>query len=237
MPNPLFSPRQNVCQAYLGQHIWDEECRNTGEPLRQRDIAMPLPCPALPLALAATAFTREQLICPQAPQIALAGRSNVGKSSLINALAGRKGLAKTSAVPGKTRSINYYRLDPEMRFLVDLPGYGYARCGQAERLSWTNLLDVYFRNTPGLNALLLLLDARLPPQASDRKMAAFAGSLGLRLVPVLTKTDKCARRELAQTLRSWRTVTGERDPLCVSAKDKTGVELLRQRICCLLCRQ
>jgi GTP-binding protein len=84
----------------------------------------------LPLTLAATAFTREQLIHPETSQAALAGRSNVGKSSLINALAGRKALAKVSAVPGKTRSINYYQLGPAMCFLVDLPGYGYARCSR-----------------------------------------------------------------------------------------------------------
>jgi GTP-binding protein len=188
----------------------------------------------LPLALAATAFRREQLLSPEAPQVALAGRSNVGKSSLINSLAGRKALAKTSAVPGKTRSINYYRLGSEGRFLVDLPGYGYARCSQTERSAWAKLLDFYFRNTPGLKALLLLLDARLPPQAPDREMAAFALSLHLPFVPVLTKTDKCAKRELARTFHSWKTLTEGRDPLRVSVKDETGLDLLRQRVLCSL---
>jgi GTP-binding protein len=221
-PKLLFSPRLRICQ----------------ESLRSGNFLMSTnpPSSALPLALAATAFNRGQLIHSEAPQAALAGRSNVGKSSLINALAGRTALAKTSSVPGKTRSINYYQLGPEMRFLVDLPGYGYARCSRSERMGWAALLDFYLRNTPGLKALILLLDARLPPQASDREMASFALSLKLPFVPVLTKTDKCARRELARTAHSWKNLMEGRDPLCASARDGTGLDLLRQNIFALLCK-
>ncbi|MDR1359544.1 MAG: ribosome biogenesis GTP-binding protein YihA/YsxC [Deltaproteobacteria bacterium] len=193
--------------------------------------------PVLPLTLEATAFNREQLIHPEAPQAALAGRSNVGKSSLINALAGRKSLAKTSAVPGKTRSVNYYRLGREMHFLVDLPGYGYARCSQSERLGWAKLLNFYLRNTPGLQALFLLLDARLPPQASDLEMGAFARSLKLPFIPVLTKTDQCAKRELARTLQAWKSLTQGQELLRASARDGTGLDLLRRNISALLCGQ
>ena len=176
-----------------------------------------------PLTLEATAFTLEQCIFPDAPQVALAGRSNVGKSSLINALAGRKQLAKTSATPGKTRSINYYRIGQEDVFLVDLPGYGYARCSMEERNKWARLLEIYFTKTPGLKAQALLLDARLAPQKSDMEMAAFALSLKLPLVPVLTKTDKCSKRELQECMRAWGAYVDASTLISTSAQGKTGL--------------
>ena len=93
------------------------------------------------LTLETTAYTIEQLARMPQAQIALAGRSNVGKSSLVNALAGRKALAKVSSTPGKTRSVNYYHVDPDGFYIVDLPGYGYARCSQQERQKWGELLE------------------------------------------------------------------------------------------------
>jgi GTP-binding protein len=182
------------------------------------------------LELACTAFTRKQLLQPEQPQIAVAGRSNVGKSSLINALAGRRNLAKTSATPGKTRSINYYRLRGADSYVVDVPGYGYARSSQAEQEKWAELLRYYFKNTPGLRALLLLLDARLPPQKADKELLAYAAGLGLPVLAVLTKADKCAKRELAATLRAWEALIGKGDILVSSAKTRQGMEALGERI-------
>ena len=131
------------------------------------------------LTLEATTFNKPQLQEQlsvleqrQEAQIALAGRSNVGKSSLVNALARRKQLAKISATPGKTRSINFYRVAPDGFSLVDLPGYGYAKCSQEERKSWAKLIEYYLTNTPTLKALALLLDCRIPPQALDRQVHA-----------------------------------------------------------------
>lgn len=186
------------------------------------------------LSLEATAFTRAQLIRPEAPQVALAGRSNVGKSSLINALAGQKNLARVSAAPGKTRSINYYSAAGSPGYLVDLPGYGYAKCSQAERKTWAALLDYYFRNTPGLRGLLLLLDARLPPQKSDTDLLAFAFSLALPVTPVLTKTDKCKKRELAATANAWEALVGKGTLRYTSATGKTGILELWQAIAAML---
>ena len=130
------------------------------------------------LTLEATTFNKPQLQEQlsvleqrQEAQIALAGRSNVGKSSLVNALARRKQLAKISATPGKTRSINFYRVAPDGFSLVDLPGYGYAKCSQEERKSWAKLIEYYLTNTPTLKALALLLDCRIPPRA---RYSAFA---------------------------------------------------------------
>lgn len=177
-----------------------------------------------PLTLEATAFNKAQLICPEAPQAALAGRSNVGKSSLINALAGRKGLAKVSATPGKTRSINYYHIGETGAYIVDLPGYGYARCSQEERNKWAGLMQWYLSRTPGLRSLILLLDARLTPQKADLELLAFALSCSLTVLPVLTKTDKCSKKEVLACTRAWSAHLERTSLVLTSAKDKTGIE-------------
>ena len=130
------------------------------------------------LILEATAYTIDQLIHRNVPQIALAGRSNVGKSSLINALARRRALAKVSATPGKTRSVNYYRVSPYDFCLVDLPGYGYARAGHAEREEWARLLERYLKECQQLRSLILLIDSRLEPQKLDLQLAGYAKSIG-----------------------------------------------------------
>ena len=206
------------------------------------------------ISLATTAFTKAQLLNPLAPQIALAGRSNVGKSSLINALARRKQLAKTSATPGKTRSINYYLIEypeipqniaeappiqtdtplsieepalaptDEKHFLVDLPGYGYAKCSQEERNAWARLLEFYLANTPGLKALTLLLDARLTPQKIDLELISLAVALRLPLIPILTKADKCRKKDLSATLAAWQTRLGSQEILITSSEKKQGIE-------------
>ena len=126
------------------------------------------------LTLETTAYTLDQLLALPEAQIALAGRSNVGKSSLINALAGRKKLAKVSATPGKTRSVNFYRVEPYKFYLVDLPGYGYARASHEERRKWAKLLEHYLADCKTLKALALLLDCRLPPQKLELELESFA---------------------------------------------------------------
>lgn len=182
------------------------------------------------LELKATSFNLEQLICPDSPQIAMAGRSNVGKSSLINALAGRKKLAKISSTPGKTRSINYYQIQGTESFMVDLPGYGYAKCSQEERNKWAKLLEYYFQNTSGLAALVLLLDSRLEPQKSDKEMAAFALSLRLPLIPVLTKTDKCSAKEIKKCRNAWGAFIFEADLIETSSQSKKGLPELWEKM-------
>lgn len=159
---------------------------------------------AVSLSLETTAYTLDQLVCRPEPQIALAGRSNVGKSSLINALAGRKKLAKVSSTPGKTRSVNFYKVEPYAFYLVDLPGYGYARASHAERQKWAHLLEQYLADCTSLKALALLLDCRLPPQKIDLELASFARQCGLPLLPVLTKADKCKQQERALRQKAWQ---------------------------------
>jgi GTP-binding protein len=182
------------------------------------------------LTLKATIFTREQLdthiSITQLFQIALAGRSNVGKSSLVNALAGRRQLAKTSSTPGKTRSINCYLVSPENFWLVDLPGYGYARCSHAERQKWANLIENYLENCKTLRALALLLDCRLSPQKLDKDLAAFAISRDIPLLPVLTKADQCKQAEQAKRQQEWAVLLDGIIPTPVSAKTGRGLNVL-----------
>ena len=178
------------------------------------------------LLLEHTVYTLAQLPATQLPHIALAGRSNVGKSSLINALAGQKNLAKVSAAPGKTRSLNFYRSPADALYLVDLPGYGYARCSKAEQAAFGRLIEGYLIKNAALRALVLLLDCRLEPQKLDMELAGFAGQQGIPLLPVLTKADKCIIRERSRRQKQWAVLLDGHPPLLCSAVKGFGVEEL-----------
>lgn len=177
------------------------------------------------LILETTAYTIDQLVGSETPQLALAGRSNVGKSSLVNALAGRRKLAKVSATPGKTRSVNYYRVDPWNFCLVDLPGYGYARASRAEREKWAKLLEKYLSGCRALRGLVLLIDSRLPPQQLDLNLLEYARGIGLPVLPVLTKADKCKQREIGARLNEWTDLAGRR-PVVTSSAARRGIDNL-----------
>jgi GTP-binding protein len=179
------------------------------------------------LSLETTAYTLDQLEGIDTPQAALAGRSNVGKSSLINALAGRKQLAKTSSTPGKTRSVNYYRVQPDGFFLVDLPGYGYARCSKTEQERWGQLIERYLVSTKAFRGLVLLLDCRLHPQKSDIAMMSFAAANGITLIPILTKADKCTQNEQQKRRKEWAALLSV-SPIITSSVKNTGIDTLWQ---------
>lgn len=142
-----------------------------------------------------TAALAEQLPFDDLPEVAFSGRSNVGKSSLINRLLERKGLARTSATPGKTASINFYRLDG-MR-MVDLPGYGYAKVSDAERKRWNALIQGYFDADRDLRLVLQLVDMRHPPSKEDRQMIHYFVEAGIPFIVVMTKADKLNKTERA----------------------------------------
>jgi GTP-binding protein len=125
-------------------------------------------------------------------EIALAGRSNVGKSSLINRLANRKNLARTSNVPGKTRTLNFYCVD-DAWYLVDLPGYGYAKAGRGEREQWGRFIERYLENRQELAGVVQLVDLRHPPTQNDRDMYAWMEYYGYNRAVVATKADKISR--------------------------------------------
>lgn len=166
----------------------------------------------------------------EAPQVALAGRSNVGKSSLVNCLAGRKALARISSTPGKTRSLNFYLVHPEQFYLVDLPGYGYARTSKTERAKWGRLIESYIRDSQHLCAVAVLLDGRLPPQKIDLELIAYLKAASIRLIPVLTKVDKCKQKDLAKRGNEWKELLGSNIPVHFSSKTGRGREKLWNRL-------
>ena len=176
----------------------------------------------LQMELTATAYTTEQIPIVIEPQIAMAGRSNVGKSSFLNALAGRRNLAKTSAKPGKTRSVNFYRIPEHGFYLVDLPGYGYAKASLGERRKWSKLLEDYFESSRPV-AVALLIDCRLVPQENDQALVAFARARNLPLIPILTKADKCTNSQRAVSRGAWESITGMQ-PLVTSSEKLIGIE-------------
>jgi len=126
---------------------------------------------------------------PSLPEIAFAGRSNVGKSSLLNRLIHRKKFARVSNTPGRTREINFFKVNNAF-ILVDLPGYGYARISKEQRAEWKPLIEGYLRKSPQLRGIVQLLDIRHDPTNDDQQMLDFLGELGVPTVVVLTKTDK-----------------------------------------------
>ena len=179
------------------------------------------------IELVKTIYEIKQLEDFEEPQIALAGRSNVGKSSLVNRLAGRKQLAKISSKPGKTRSLNYYKVNPDGYFLVDLPGYGYAKCSKTERAKWAKLIERYMTTTHQLKAVVVLLDSRIPPQKLDLELTSYLRSLSIPVIPVLTKADKPKQRDLAKLQSQWKDILQqERSPLAFSSKTGRGEEKL-----------
>ena len=126
------------------------------------------------------------------PEIAFAGRSNVGKSSLLNSLVRRKSFARVSRTPGRTREINFFRINNEF-VLVDLPGYGYAKISKARKQEWRPMIDSYMRRTTQLRGIVLLLDIRRDPSDDDRAMLDYLAELEVPTIVALTKTDKLSR--------------------------------------------
>jgi GTP-binding protein len=134
------------------------------------------------------------------PEVAFAGRSNVGKSSLLNRLVRRKAFARVSNTPGRTREINFFKVN-EQFVLVDLPGYGYARISKERKKEWLPLIEGYLRSSPALRGVVQLLDVRHPASDDDLQMLDFLAELGAPTIVVLTKIDKLRPRELAKRLQ------------------------------------
>jgi len=137
------------------------------------------------------------------PEVAFAGKSNVGKSSLINGLMNRKALARTSAQPGKTQTINFYKINDELD-LVDLPGYGYARVTPAEKEKWGKMIENYLHTSHNLKAVFLLIDIRHDPSANDRQMYEWILHNGYEPIIIATKLDKLKRSQVQKNLKAIR---------------------------------
>ena len=153
-------------------------------------------------AFESAAALPKQIPASTMPEVVFSGRSNVGKSSLINSLLRRKGLARTSATPGKTATINFYKVD-SVRF-VDLPGYGYARVSQAEKRRWSELIEGYFAQDRDFRLVIQLCDMRHEPTKDDRQMIEFMEEQGFPFLLVLTKADKLNKTERSKQEEAYK---------------------------------
>lgn len=169
---------------------------------------------------------------PDKPEFAFIGRSNVGKSSLINMLTGRRKLAKTSGTPGKTQTINHFIINDRW-FLVDLPGYGFANVSRDKRAGFGKMIEEYILKRENLYCLFILIDSRHEPQKIDTEFIQWTGSRGIPIALIFTKSDKLKRNELEKNVSGYKSALlktwEELPPLFVtSANTKTGrEELLR----------
>ncbi len=164
------------------------------------------------------------------PEVAFAGKSNVGKSSLINGLMNRKSLARTSSQPGKTQTINFYNINEAM-YLVDLPGYGYAKVNQAEKAKWGKMIENYLHTSKQLKAVFLLIDIRHDPSANDQTMYDWIVHQGYNPIIIATKLDKIKRSQVDKHLKAIRVglkVQPGTRVLPFSAESKQGREEIWQ---------
>src|SRR5258708_119868 len=160
-------------------------------------------------------------------EVALAGRSNVGKSSMLNALAGSKNLARTSRTPGRTRALNFFAVGDRLA-IVDLPGYGFAKMARTEAARIASMMNNYLGQSDRLAGLVLLVDARRGPEREELDLAALAVGRGVKLIPVATKCDKLRRSERAAALARFKPLGIE--PILCSALRGEGIDDLRRRI-------
>ena len=142
-----------------------------------------------------------QLPAGDLPEIVFSGKSNVGKSSLINALMNRKSLARTSAQPGKTQTINFYNINDAM-YLVDLPGYGYAKVSEKEKIAWGKMIERYLNQSKQLKAVFLLIDIRHDPSANDKMMYHWIVEQGFQPIIIATKLDKIKRSQVQKQVKA-----------------------------------
>jgi len=172
-----------------------------------------------------------QLPSPDFPEIAFAGRSNVGKSSLMNRLTGRKNLVKTSSRPGKTRGLNYFLINESMYF-VDLPGYGFARVSKKEQAGWQELITGYLLQRKSLHLVVVIIDLRHPLKKMDRDLTDWLKYQKIPFIPVYTKADKLSKNKQIQhalSLDAALGINGNNRVIC-SSKTGQGCEELRLRL-------
>lgn len=177
-----------------------------------------------------SAARAEQFLRPQKPMIAVCGKSNAGKSTLINLLAGQKNLAKTSAAPGRTRLVNYF--DFGEFWLADLPGYGYAAVSKAEQAKWARTLEAFFARKEDVRHVFLLSDIRRAPSADDLQMVTFLVYHGIPFTVIATKSDKLSRMKVKERVRAVSNAfgLGADNVIAVSGTTGTGKDALLSRI-------
>jgi GTP-binding protein len=163
------------------------------------------------------------------PEVVFAGRSNAGKSSLINQLAGEKKLARISDMPGKTQSINFYRFD-RLFYFVDLPGYGYAKIGKAASRQWKHLIELYFRDRPAIALVVQLVDARMSPTKLDMELSEWLDSLGISRLIVATKADKLSNNQQVAQSSKISDAFGGRPVIFSSSVSGAGCKEIWRRV-------
>lgn len=160
------------------------------------------------------------------PEIAFAGRSNVGKSSLLNLITNRRQLARVSGSPGKTRTVNFFAVNGDEFRIVDLPGYGYARVSRSESDKWGGMVEEYLQSREALKAVCVLLDIRHEPTAQDRQLTDYLDHYDIKTILVATKADKVSANVRMKNLNIIKRALNKENVICVSALKKTGVEEL-----------
>ena len=182
--------------------------------------------------LVAVSVRRNQYPEDSMIEIAFAGRSNVGKSSLINTLLNRRNFARVSGNPGKTRTINFYQINDEFR-IVDLPGYGYAKVSKSESENWGEMIEMYLSSRQGLKKVVQLVDVRHKPSVQDVQMYNFLKHYGFDGIVVATKSDKVSRSEMGKNIaliRSTLEMGSEDLVIPISSLKKTGYEVLLEEM-------
>jgi len=176
-----------------------------------------------------SAHTAAQLKGQSLPEIAFSGRSNVGKSSLINCLLNRRGLAKTSSTPGRTQAVNFIEVNGSFSF-VDLPGYGYAKVPEALRRKWGGLITAYLENSRNLRLVILIVDPRRDPTDDEILFMRWLLERHIPAIAVLTKVDKIGRNQRQQSLAAWRKTLGIETLLLFSALNGEGKDKIWKEI-------
>jgi GTP-binding protein len=180
-----------------------------------------------------SAMAEAQFPAPDVPEVAFLGRSNVGKSSLLNALVGEK-TAKVSSTPGRTRAINFFALlDPSQKrrlIFADLPGYGYAKISKSISAGWPAFIEPYLANRPTLKLCICLVDSNVPPQPSDRQLIEWLRAVGRTFAVVATKVDRLSGNERTRNLSALKKGLETEDVLAVSSKTGYGMQELWARI-------
>jgi GTP-binding protein len=169
-------------------------------------------------------FPRDQL-----DEVAFVGRSNVGKSKLLNALAGIKGLARISSSPGRTQTINFFSIN-ERFYFVDLPGYGYAKVPKRVKAQWRPMVEGYLEGRPQLKLVLLLVDCRIEPTPADIQMMEWVDHYGINKVIILTKTDKLSRNQLVQSVKKASKALGTEELIPFSTVSGLGKDSVWSKI-------
>lgn len=205
---------------------FDKAAIETGRLLFAREVTFML-----------SAVSLETLPPAQLPEICFAGRSNVGKSSLLNALTNRKGMARASNTPGRTRELNYFNID-ERLYVVDLPGYGYARASKVDIARWTSLTRAFLRGRPNLRRVFLLIDSRHGLKVNDLELMTMLDEAAVTYQLVLTKADKLKKGELDKVFSRTAIAIAKRpaafpEIIATSSEKKTGLDMLKAEIATL----